>query len=151
MRDPAEYGLVEFVPQRAAARQRERAEQPFNDGQRTHDVAVVDPSTHVHEAFRVPVCLVDRVQTRRSVAAQRDQQLIAAELVGVVVQRDEHAVHQTDAMCGTSAVDQARIRWLLGACSPMMWRDEWMQLAEIEQARVEQFQIERWPGGRMRQ
>jgi hypothetical protein len=97
------------VAQRAAAQEYVRSEQTFDGSEGTGGVAVVQTGVNVHKRIRAPVRLVDRLQARQCGAAQRDQQLLAANLAGVVVQRDEHPVHHADSVRGATTLDEARI------------------------------------------
>ncbi|HVK26214.1 MAG TPA: hypothetical protein VM677_33060 [Actinokineospora sp.] len=109
MSDLAAHRRFQLVAQRAAAQENVRSEQTFDGDEGTGRVAVVQTSANIHETFRMPVCLVDRLQARQRGTAQRDQQLLAADLVGVVVQRDEHPVHHADPVRGATTLDEARI------------------------------------------
>jgi hypothetical protein len=62
IRDPSMYGVLELVPRRPTAQQRAEAEQCLHSGQGTGDVTVVEAGTHVGQAFRIAVRLVDRPQ-----------------------------------------------------------------------------------------
>ena len=105
----AAHRRFQLIAQRAAAQEYVRSEQTFDGGEGTGRVAVVQTGANVHKTFRVPVCLVDRLQARQCGTAQRDQQLFAANLVGVVVQWDEHPVHHADSVRGATTLDGARI------------------------------------------
>jgi hypothetical protein len=109
VRDPPKRRRLQLVPQCAAAQQYIRSEQAFDGSQSTGGIAVVQAGADVDEAFRVPVCHVDRLQARQWGAAQRGQQFLAANLCRVVVQRDEHPVHKTDPVLGATALDEAWI------------------------------------------
>jgi hypothetical protein len=82
-----------------------RSEQAFDRSRGTGGAAMVQTGANVHEVFRV--CLVDRSKAWQRGTAQRDQQLLAANLVGVVVQRQKHPVHHTDPVLGATALDEA--------------------------------------------
>ncbi len=105
----AAHRRLQLIAQCAAAQEHVRPEQTFDGGEGAGGVAVVQPGANIHKTFRMPVCLVDRPQARQLGAAQRAEQLLAANLVGVVVQRDEHPVHHTDSVRGTTTLDEARI------------------------------------------
>jgi hypothetical protein len=108
---PATHRRLQLVTQRPAARDYIRSEQTFDGSERTGGVAVVKAGADVHEICRVPVCLVDGAQARQCGTAQRDQQLLAANLFWVMVKRDEQSVHHPDSVPGTTTtLDEARIR-----------------------------------------
>lgn len=109
MSEPATHRRLHLVAQCAAAKEYIRSKQAFDGSQRTGGVAVVQTGANVRETFREPVCLVDRPQAWQCGTAQRDQQFLAANLVGIVVQRDEHPVHHADPVLGATAIDEVRI------------------------------------------
>lgn len=109
MSHPATRRSLQLVAQRPAAKQHIGSEQAFDGSEGTCGVTVVQTSSNVHKGLRLPVHLVDHPQARQRGTAQRDQQLLAADLVGAVVQRDEDPVHHANAVRGTTALHEARI------------------------------------------
>ncbi|MEU6723487.1 hypothetical protein ABZ917_07230 [Nonomuraea wenchangensis] len=103
---------------------------------------------------------LDRRQAGQRSAAQRRQQLLAAYLVGRVVQRDEHTVQEPDPVQGATALDQLHAAFLGTAPLRMARRcvggyecfcDERMQPIGLDQPRPEQRQVRQHPRRRVRQ
>ncbi len=98
--DAALGGRFQLVPQRTAAQHRLGPEQPFDDGQRSGDVPVVQAFPDPGQAVGTPVRRVDGLEAGQRRTGKGDQEFFPADLGGVVVERGQHPVDQPDPVPG---------------------------------------------------
>ncbi|CAM5449248.1 hypothetical protein SCYAM73S_06822 [Streptomyces cyaneofuscatus] len=161
--DPPLRGGLQFVPQGTVAQHRLGAEQPFDDGQSTGDVPVVEAFADTGETVRPSVRLVDGLEAGQRSTGQGDQQFFSADLGRVVVQRSQSPLDQADPVLRSPAFHEAPgFRPVAGAgarsCRSRLRkiryegpRDQRVQLTGLDGPGTEQLEVGQHPGRRIRQ